>query len=69
MTGIERRKPKCAPEAVASVVAPPGVMVEMSAKRIRGNRESMVMPGNLRFQRRHRQMAFIRKTNIERVMH
>jgi DNA-binding transcriptional LysR family regulator len=32
ISSMERRKPKCAPEAVASVVAPPGVIVETTAK-------------------------------------
>jgi len=36
INGTERRKPNCAPEAVASVVAPPGVMVETTTNRTSG---------------------------------
>ena len=46
MSGTERRKPNCAPEAVASVVAPPGVMVETTTNRTSGRIASSVMaPG------------------------
>ncbi len=34
--GIERRKPNCAPDAVARDVAPPGVIVETITNKTRG---------------------------------
>jgi hypothetical protein len=36
ISGTERRKPNCAPEAVDNVVAMPGVAVEISANRTSG---------------------------------
>src|ERR1043166_5865859 len=36
MSGTDRRNPKFAPDAVASMVAPPGLTVETRAKRKRG---------------------------------
>ena len=35
-SGTERRNPNCAPDAVASVVAPPGVTVEMTTNKTSG---------------------------------
>ncbi|MGF6659692.1 hypothetical protein QF000_001336 [Paraburkholderia atlantica] len=39
ISGIERTKPKRAPEAVASVVAPPGVAVATATKSRSGSIE------------------------------
>ena len=41
--GMERRKPNCAPDVVANVVAPPGVMVDVNANRASGKSESVAM--------------------------
>src|ERR1700730_15438034 len=43
INGMERRKPSCAPEVVASVVAPPGVMVDVNAISARGKIESVAI--------------------------
>lgn len=43
INGMERRKPNCAPDVVANVVAPPGVMVDVNANRARGRSESVAM--------------------------
>ena len=49
INGMERRKPNCAPEVAASVVAPPGVMVDVNTNRARGKSESVAMLLPLRF--------------------
>ena len=43
INGMERREPNCAPDVVANVVAPPGVMVDVNANRARGKSESVAM--------------------------
>lgn len=43
ISGMERRKPNCAPDVVANVVAPPGVMVDVNANTARGKSESDAM--------------------------
>ena len=43
VSGTGRRKPKCAPEAGASIVAPPGVAVDTTAKTDSGQNPSNVI--------------------------
>lgn len=56
--GIERRKPNCAPDAVASVVAPPGVIVETTTNKASGRIVSGNMMLTLSIRKTHARSTF-----------